>query len=429
MFHDVNFDGLVGLTHNYAGLGHGNLASQTNLGTSSNPRQAALEGLDKMAVLIELGIPQGVFPPHERPNLQFLRNLGFSGTGPKIFEDAWRNAPQMMRIALSASPMWVANAATVTRDHKGRVHFTAANLASQLHRAMEADFTRKSLKRIFESEHFRHHTPLPAHISLGDEGAANHMTLRSDETRLEVFVYGNDPGCRRRPKKHAARQMRAASEAVARQHGIPENQAIFLQQNADAIDQGVFHNDVIAVNHGAFLFVHELAFEAGELARLQDRFSPLTLAVVPNSDVSVQEAVKSYLFNSQIISTAQGLVLIAPSQVNTIENVRNYLDKLIDQEVLHRVICQPLDESMKNGGGPACLRLRVPITPSETQSQPCMLNTQRLEILRTWVVKHYPDHLDEEALRDPSLIHRAHQALDELTQILELGDFYDFQLD
>jgi succinylarginine dihydrolase len=55
--HEVNFDGLVGPTHNYAGLARGNLASMRNKGKISNPRQAALEGLAKMKCLADLGVP------------------------------------------------------------------------------------------------------------------------------------------------------------------------------------------------------------------------------------------------------------------------------------------------------------------------------------------------------------------------------------
>ena len=41
---EINFDGLVGPSHNYAGLSIGNLASTRNAGQLSQPRRAALEG-------------------------------------------------------------------------------------------------------------------------------------------------------------------------------------------------------------------------------------------------------------------------------------------------------------------------------------------------------------------------------------------------
>ncbi|EAP0071555.1 succinylarginine dihydrolase, partial [Salmonella enterica subsp. enterica serovar Stanley] len=46
--HEVNFDGLVGLTHHYAGLSFGNEASTRHRFQMSNPRLAVKQGLLKM---------------------------------------------------------------------------------------------------------------------------------------------------------------------------------------------------------------------------------------------------------------------------------------------------------------------------------------------------------------------------------------------
>ena len=48
---EFNFDGLVGPSHNYAGLSFGNVASFSNVKSASNPKQAALQGLAKMRAL------------------------------------------------------------------------------------------------------------------------------------------------------------------------------------------------------------------------------------------------------------------------------------------------------------------------------------------------------------------------------------------
>ncbi len=86
---EVNFDGIVGPTHNYAGLAHGNLASQKFKKTVSNPRAAALEGLAKMKKLAELGVMQAVLPPQDRPAISVLRGLGLSGSDAAVLEKAW----------------------------------------------------------------------------------------------------------------------------------------------------------------------------------------------------------------------------------------------------------------------------------------------------------------------------------------------------
>src|SRR3954469_13600147 len=128
--YEVNFDGLVGPTHNYAGLSYGNVASMKHKLSVSNPRQAALEGLEKMKFLASLGVKQAVLPPHERPHLQTLRRLGFSGSDADVLRTAQQRDPTLLAMVSSASTMWTANAATISpsadsEDH--RAHFTPAN--------------------------------------------------------------------------------------------------------------------------------------------------------------------------------------------------------------------------------------------------------------------------------------------------------------
>src|SRR5258706_6289428 len=181
MPYEISFDGLVGPTHNYAALAVGNLASAAHGMTVSNPKEAALQGLAKMKFMMDLGLKQGVLPPHERPYVPALRRLGFGGSDGEVVEKAQREAPLLLRACSSASAMWAANAAvgspsSDTADWK--VHFTSANLAMQLHRSIEAEFTSRVLREFFADEgHFSHHEPLPWHMQLRDEGAANAMRL------------------------------------------------------------------------------------------------------------------------------------------------------------------------------------------------------------------------------------------------------------
>src|SRR5687768_11173563 len=176
--YEVNFDGLVGPTHNYAGLSYGNVASMSHKRSVSSPRQAALQGLAKMKFLADLGVKQAVLPPHPRPDIAALRRIGFTGSDADVLAKVQREDPVLLAAVSSSSSMWAANAATVSPSadtSDGRMHFTPANLVSLFHRSLEAPTTAAVLRAIFNDEkHFAHHPPLPATMHFSDEGAANH---------------------------------------------------------------------------------------------------------------------------------------------------------------------------------------------------------------------------------------------------------------
>ncbi|MEP7156767.1 MAG: N-succinylarginine dihydrolase [Betaproteobacteria bacterium] len=440
---EANFDGLVGPTHNYSGLSFGNIASAKNQGLVANPKLAALQGLRKMKALADMGFVQGVLPPQERPCIATLRALGFCGTDAEVIRVAIKDAPQVYSSVLSASSMWSANAATVSpgaNTADGRVHFTAANLNNKFHRSIEHAQTSRTLRAIFSDDrYFAHHAALPGCPQLGDEGAANHTRFcRSyGERGVEFFVYGasgfNTTALK--PQKFPARQTLEASHAVARMHGLREDNVVFAQQNPAVIDAGVFHNDVIAVGNGNVLFCHELALvnQANVLeeigAKLGSTFIPVQ---VPAADVSVEDAVTSYLFNSQLLSRPDGnMMLLVPEECRSNERVWAYLQKLLAADTPVRdVMVMDLRESMRNGGGPACLRLRVELRETECAAvNGATLMTDALHTqLQAWVEKHYRDALGEADLADPALLMECRTALDELTQILKLGSIYPFQI-
>ncbi len=435
---ELNFDGLVGPTHNYAGLSHGNVASKAHGGQASRPREAALQGLQKMAFVRELGLEQGILPPHDRPKLAVLRELGFGGSDAEVLGAAAKAAPHLLASVYSASPMWTANAATVSASADsidGKVHFTPANLASTFHRSLEPGQTGRALRRLFGGERFVHHAPLPASAAFGDEGAANHTRLVGSERALELHVYGRKAFARDAPspRDFPARQTLEASEALARRHGVRE--AIFLQQSPEAIDAGVFHNDVISVGHGDHFLMHADAFhDEGAKDRLCRAFEgcggELQLFEVTGHELTVEDAVRTYLFNSQLLHTPSGWVLVAPLEVAEHDRARAVTEAMVEVGFLDRVETLDLRQSMRNGGGPACLRLRVPLTDDELAAvhAPCLLTPEREEQLKTWVRTHYREELVPADLADPQLVLEVRTALDELTQLLELGsDFYDFQ--
>lgn len=440
---EANFDGLVGPTHNYAGLSWGNVASKSNVNAVSNPREAALQGLAKMKRLADRGYVQGILPPHERPHIPSLKALGFSGTDAQILAQAAKSSPSVLAAVSSASSMWTANAATVspspdTTDH--RVHFTPANLSAKFHRSIEHTVTGRSLKSIFSDEaYFAHHPALPLGSHFGDEGAANHTRLcgRYGEPGVELFVYGQVAFNERAPapKRYPARQTLEASQAIARLHGLRDKNLVFAQQNPASIDAGVFHNDVIAVGNGNTLFYHSMAFlnEEQILADIRSRLigADFEAVRVSSEDVPLNDAVASYLFNSQLLNTPDGMLLAVPGECREVASVSQYLDRLLAAGgPITAVEVFDVKQSMRNGGGPACLRLRVVLNDEELQAmhRGVILTDRLYERLTTWVGAHYRDRLAREDLADPMLLDEVRKALDELTGILALGSIYDFQL-
>ena len=439
---EVNFDGIVGPTHNYAGLSFGNVASSSHGGQSSSPRQAALQGLEKAWALTQMNLKQGIVPPQERPHIPTLRNLGFSGSETEVLGQVAKESPQLLAATSSASCMWVANAATIspfadTRD--GKTHMTPANLSSMFHRSIEPPTTSRVFQAMFNQDSFVHHAPLPAGPSFSDEGAANHTRFCNEygEQGVALFVYGDDlvdKGAG--PKKFPARQTLPACKAIARSHGLSHEKVVYARQNPAAIDAGVFHNDVIAVGNQGLLFHHELAF-----AKRDEVYSQLDAAMgraldyieVPSTKVSLSDAVRSYLFNSQLLSVPgkSGATLIVPGECEEVAAVHEYLQWLESESALINEVCYfNLRQSMNNGGGPACLRLRGVMSEDQiaNTASRILLDEALYSELRAWVERNYRDSLAAVDLQDPALLSECRTALDELTQLLKIGSVYDFQL-
>ena len=418
MIREINFDGLIGPTHNYAGLSLGNIASASNAGGTSQPRAAALQGLAKMRACLDLGLAQGLFVPPERPDTHWLRSLGFTGDNDAVCAAAHAADPRLFAQAMSASSMWTANAATVapaadTAD--SRTHLTVANLSRLPHRSLEHRATEAQLRLAFADPAFVVHAPVPA--VFGDEGAANHMrvVVRHDAPGLEIFVYGEDGG------PFPARQNRRSSEAVARLSGLDPARTFFAQQSPEAIAAGAFHNDVVAVANETMIFAHEQAF--ADPACLYDwiaRALPEAVIVeVPASAVSLSDAITSYLFNSQLVTLPSGgMALILPGEARANPRVAAYLDSLVagngPVRELHFV---EVRESMRNGGGPACLRLRVVADPASVDPR-FILDAAKIDRLSRLVEAYWPERIATTDLGNPQLWRQARTAraalLDEL---------------
>jgi succinylarginine dihydrolase len=420
---EINFDGLIGPTHNYAGLSLGNVASAANAGSTARPRAAALQGIGKMRLLMSLGLVQGFFLPHERPNAPWLRRLGFSGSDADVCAAAWAADPQLFRNAASASAMWTANAATVSPGPDcadGRVHLTPANLSTMAHRSLEHEETARQLQLMFgDSRHFAVHRAVPG--KFGDEGAANFMRLAPvhGEKGVEIFVYGED-----RHGRFPARQDRRASEAVTRLHGV--SGAIFTAQSDAAIQAGAFHNDVVAVANERVLFAHEQAFEdrAALYAEIARRMPEAEIIEVPASAVSIEDAIGSYLFNSQLLTLPTGeMALILPKECEENPRVWRYLQDLVaGNGPIRQLHVVDVRESMRNGGGPACLRLRVAVSEEALGAVDprFLLDEAKADALERLVEQHWPETIAPADLGTRELWEQAWQARRELLRMLEI---------
>ncbi|WP_397582110.1 N-succinylarginine dihydrolase [Sphingorhabdus sp.] len=399
---EINFDGIIGPSHNYAGLSRGNLASANNAGAASYPKAAALQGIEKMRTNIALGLAQGFFMPLDRPNHDWLRGLA---------TDMQSAEPHIRAAAFSASSMWAANAATVspapdTAD--GKCHLSAANLLTMAHRSHEWTGTLAQLQLAFANErHFAVHGPVPA--PYGDEGAANFMRLCAshDAAGVEIFVYGRTGG------PYPARQHIEASKAIARAHRLDPAKILFVQQSEAAIAAGAFHNDVVAVANERVLFTHEQAFEHPDqtYADIKRMMPEAEIIIVPANRVSLADAIQSYLFNAQLVTLPDGgMALILPSEAQDNVRVWGWLTEMVEGNgPIRKLVPVDVRQSMANGGGPACLRLRVVADPA-TIDQRFMADATKLDTIAEVVAAHWPDTITPEQLSDPDLLDKVRLA-------------------
>ena len=413
MLREINFDGIVGPTHNFAGLSLGNLAAAAHAGQVSHPRAAALQGLAKMRANLALGLAQGFFAPLPRPDQAWLEALAADETmDTALIAGAW-----------SASAMWAANAATVspapdTAD--GRCHLTVANLVTMPHRAHEWPDTLRQLRLAFaDTSHFAVHGPVPP--CFGDEGAANHMRLTSahGELGLEIFVYGRSGGA------FPARQHEQASRLVARRHRLDPARVLFIEQNPEAIAGGAFHNDVVAVANERVLFTHEQAFAdpVGAYWAIRETFPEVEIVTVPASQVSLAQAVRSYLFNAQLVTLPTGeMALVVPIEAWGSAPVRQWLDAMTaGNGPIRQVVPVDVRQSMANGGGPACLRLRVVANPATVDPR-FLLDEAKADRIEEVIAQIWPETLEPHQLGDERLTRQVREARAALLAALDLGE-------
>ncbi|MEM7473638.1 MAG: N-succinylarginine dihydrolase [Planctomycetota bacterium] len=438
---EINVDAIVGPSHHFGGLGVGNVASQSHASTPSSPKKAALEGLQKAELVASLGIPQFLFLPPMRPRFELLTRLGFQGDIDAQIAQAAEQMPRALSACFSSAFMWAANSSTVapssdTRD--GKLHFTTANLISSWHRAFEAEEREQDLKQLFgEIAGLQVHSALPSIAPLRDEGAANHMRLcgKDENAAVHVFVHGESEESDLRPDRFLARHTLAASRSLATLHGLEESRTFYLHQHPDAISAGVFHNDVIATSHQDVMLHHEYAFADAdaELARLDRTFKETTgqelkRIMISDSQLPLADAVASYFFNSQLLTPSGDsaddarMVLVCPQHCEQIASARQLIETLLadTENPIDGVHYVSLGESMANGGGPACLRLRVTLTDSELAAVDprFRVDSENLDKLRQVIEREYPDRLAFEDFQDSEVRAQIVRATDCLHQVV-----------
>jgi len=436
IYQEINFNGIPGPTHLFSGLATGNLASISNQGQLSCPQKAALQSLEKIKFLAGLGSQEAIIPPHRRPYLDILDFYGYSGSPMEKIIQAYSADPKTFRAIFSSSSMWTANAATVSPSLDSadqKVHITPANLKTNFHRSFEAGVNYRIIRKIFNSEYFCIHAPL--NTSNPDEGAANHTRLapRYGSKGVELFVYGDKAGDEKTPLKFPARQSFSASKQLTELHLLSPEAFVLACQSVTAINAGVFHNDVISTGNENLFMYHEESFKDGSnvIDELKQKYKSicyddLILIKIQSEDLSLEDAVKSYLFNSQIISLGPTprKVLIAPRESATNSAAKKTIDKIVADKSnpIQEVHFFDLNESMKNGGGPACLRLRVVLSEQEQEScnQKFFFDDKLFERMGNWIMDFYPANLRAETLLQTSFYEKIQKAFDELEVIFDV---------
>jgi succinylarginine dihydrolase len=406
--------GLPGTTHSHAGIAPGNVASAAHRDRPGSPRAAALQVLALARRLLDRGVPVALLPPLPRPDPAFVAACAL-GPGP--------DPDELWKAAGSSAFMWAANAATVIPGEDrggGRAFVLPANLCATPHRALEAAGRTEQLRAILDPSLVKVADPLPATPALADEGAANHHRILVDGGAVHVVVHGREPGLdpAAGPRRMPARQPRAVGQVLARRAGVP---VVAVRQHPDAIDAGAFHNDVVMVGHRDLVLVHERAWvdQPAVLARLAALAPGLRAEVVADRDLPLEAAVRSYLFNGVLVDHPGVPWLIVPGECAE-PAPDAVLRRLRERGAIAGWDCVDLRESMMGGGGPACLRLRLPL-PAAAIRPGFRLDADRIAAVETVVARHWRDRLAPADLSDPALPDEDARARADLTRVLETG--------
>ena len=260
----------------------------------------------------------------------------------------------------------------------------------------------------------------------------------SAQPGVELFVYGRRGLRRRRRRRRAIRRGRRAKrrEAIARRHGLdPARDAVRAaapgQHRRRRVPQRRRRR---RRRHVPALPRARVRRPAGGARRacataVGGAFSAL---VIRDDELPLADAVGTYLFNSQLLPLRRRSLAArrAGGMPRASRSVAPARPARRDGSPIAEVLTFDLRQSMRNGGGPACLRLRVPLTDDDRRA----MRGERVPRCRArcGARRLDPPALSRPArpadLRDPALLDESRRALDELTGLLRLPSIYPFQL-
>ena len=354
-----------------SGHSHGNLASMASKGIQSNPKKAALEWLNKVTSVANLGAVQLILPPQPRPLVKHQNNCN------------WQQ--------LTSAFIWMANAGHFipsSDTYHSRHQFIPANMNQTRHRRHEHYFNRFWIKKLLN------HTPttIQSKLNNDDEGAANAIRLWGKNAALNLFIYGH------KSTTFPSRQSKDSINELIHKAGIKN--AIQLEQTKEAIDHGVFHNDVISFGFHNQLICHEHAFidQEHQLKSISDRYfklnrSMLNITEVSTKDLSLQDCIDSYLFNSQVIIKKNKTILLCPIDVKKNKSSLIIVNSWLKKGLFNEIKFSNIQSSLMNGGGPACLRLCIYLDPNELNAIPKQfyLTNELISKLNKIINQIYPE--------------------------------------
>jgi succinylarginine dihydrolase len=200
---------------------------------------------------------------------------------------------------------------------------------------------------------------------------------------------------------------------------------MFVEQSEEAIAAGAFHNDVVAVANEHVLFAHEKAFaDRSALVVNCERLVPgFELVEVPDAEVPLADAISSYLFNAQLVTPPDSeMTLVVPEEARETPSVWTWLQRhLVGNGPIRRVQVVDVRQSMANGGGPACLRLRVAADADRVDPR-FLVDEAKLDRLSAVIAQHWPEEIANADLTSESLIGTVERARAALLDALELGE-------
>ena len=201
---------------------------------------------------------------------------------------------------------------------------------------------------------------------------------------------------------------------------------MLVEQSRAAVDAGAFHNDVVAVSNLELMLAHPDAFT--DFANVQAAVcGGLPGAkVVAVEGLPLADAIASYLFNSQLISLPEGgMAMVLPAEVRDNHTASRALDAALGQAGdVRKTVFVDVRESMRNGGGPACLRLRVPVSAADQAAihPGYILDEARLDRLARLIETHWPVAVAPADLSNPALWETARGADAALTNFINAPD-------